>query len=509
MSHTHCARLAAFNILVAITAVCMLPQTARAEITGTSLAGFLSGDNVSTVFATHAPGRPNELFVIEQSGLIEILDLTTGDFANQPFLDIRGLVDDGGNEQGLLGLAFDPDYATNGHFYVNYTRDPSTQPGVKDRTRIDRFTAPDPVSATVVSSGTRSSVLEFEQDFSNHNGGWIAFSPNDGYLYINTGDGGSGNDPNNRAQDLNSRLGKVLRVDVTGDDFVGNATENYAVPQDNPFVSDGEPDTRSDIWSYGLRNPYRASFDRDTGDLWIGDVGQGAREEIDFQPGESSGGENYGWRLREGDIQTPAGGVGGPEPADHVGPVYDYLSNGSGLFGGNSVVGGYVYRGPDPEVDGRYFFGDSFPSQLWTFDPADPDGTVQNVESILSPNGQINTPVSFGEDAVGNLYIVTRGGGIYRIETDALSPGDFDGDGQISAADYRIWRAEYDSQESLADGNGDGIVDAADYTVWRDALAALEASAAASQQGSVPEPTAVALLIAAAGSLVMALRRRR
>lgn len=465
-------------------------ERAKAEITGTTLAGSLSGSGVSTIFATHAPGRPNELFVVDQRGFIEILNLETGQFNNQPFLDIQGFVDDGGNEQGLLGLAFDPNYATNGHFYVNYTRDPG--PGL-DRTRIDRFTAPDPLSGNIVSSGTRSSVLEFEQDFNNHNGGWIGFSPNDGLLYIATGDGGSGNDPNNRSQSLDQRLGKMLRIDVTGDDFPSDSTENYAVPADNPYANDGNGNTLADIWSYGLRNPYRASFDRETGDLWIGDVGQNFREEINFQPADSDGGENYGWRLREGDIATPTGEVGGPAPPDHVPPAYDY-SHGGGTFQGNSVVGGYVYRGPDPEVDGRYFFADTVSSRLWAFDPANPDNTIANVESILDPSSNIVTPVSFGEDAVGNLYIVARGGDIYRIETDTLTAGDYTGDGQVDIDDYELWKAEFGQSQSRADGNEDGTVDAADFVIWRDNLTSTP-SELQSPINTVPEPTAAAILL--------------
>jgi len=469
---------------------------AKAEISGTSLVGSLSGNGVSTVFATHAPGRPNELFVVDQRGLIEILDLQTGQFNSQPFLDIQGFVDDGGNEQGLLGLAFDPNYATNGHFYVNYTRDPG--PGL-DRTRVDRFTAPDPLGGSLVSSGTRSSVLEFDQDFSNHNGGWIGFSPNDGMLYIATGDGGSGNDPNNRAQSLDQRLGKILRVDITGDDFPTDSTENYAVPADNPYANDGNGNTLADIWAYGLRNPYRSSFDRETGDLWIGDVGQNAREEIDFQPGDSDGGENYGWRIREGDIATPTGGVGGPAPRNHVPPVYDY-TRGGGTFEGNSVVGGYVYRGPDPEVDGRYFFADTISSRLWSFDPADPDGTIANVESILDPTSDIVTPVSFGEDAIGNLYIVARGGDIYRIETDALSPGDYTGDGLVNIDDYNLWKTEFGQAQSRADGNEDGVVDSVDYAIWRDNLS-LPLGDLSTTLDAVPEPAAAGLILLGAVSL--------
>ncbi len=486
-----------YALSAAMLAVLVSGKPLRAEITGTSFVANLPGSGTTPVYATHAPGRPDELFVVDQRGLIQILDLGTGNFNSSPFLDIQSLVVSGG-EQGLLGLAFDPDYENNGFFYVNYTRDPVPGPGGL-RTRVDRFQATNPASIGVVSVGTRQSILEFGQDFNNHNGGWIDFSPNDGYLYISTGDGGSGNDPNNRSQRLNTRLGKMLRIDVGGDDFPSDTVENYAVPSDNPFVE--RSDALDEIWAYGLRNPWRASFDRETGDLWIGDVGQGAREEINFQSGDSEGGENYGWRLREGDIQTP-GSVGGPAPIDHAPPIYDYLSDGEGLFGGNSVVGGYVYRGPDPEVQGRYFFADSFPTQLWSFDPADASGTVSNVESVLNPSGSINTPVAFSEDAVGNLYILTRGGDIFRIDTDSLLDGDFNADGIVNENDLVAWRDTYGSREALAaDGNGDGVIDAADYTIWRDALGGQPASSS-----GVPEPSAW-LISLSAWAIASSMRR--
>lgn len=483
-----------FRYAAALVAAILLCTTARAEITGSSrVARLTAPGGVSTIFATHAPGRPNELFIVEQSGRIEVLNLTTGNFNPSPFLNIEGLVDDAGNEQGLLGLAFDPDYETNGYFYVNYTRDPG--PG-RDRTRIERYEATNPTTATTVSIGTAHPILEFEQDFSNHNGGWIGFSPIDEMLYIASGDGGSGDDPNNRGQTLNTRLGKMLRVDPRGDDFPLDATENYLIPADNPFANDGNPNTLDSIWSYGLRNPYRSSFDRETGDLWIGDVGQGAREEIDMI-GPEHAGANFGWRLREGDIATPSGGVGGAKPPGNVDPVYDYVSNGAGLFGGNSVVGGYVYRGPDPDLQGQYFFGDSFPSQLWRFDPEDPDGTVENLDSLLNPFNAIGVPVSYGEDTVGNLYIVDRDGDIYRIDTHA--PADFNNDGEVDEGDYDVWVETYGSTVDLAaDGNADGVVDGADYTLWRDAFASATA---------VPEPSSLMGLAVLIGSTLSARRR--
>ncbi|TWT36209.1 Quinoprotein glucose dehydrogenase B precursor [Posidoniimonas corsicana] len=475
-------------------------STAKAEVTGASLVGTVPGSGVSAVFATHAPGRPDELFVVDQRGMIQILNLQSGEFNSTPFLNITSLVDDAANEQGLLGLAFDPDFVNNGYFYVNYTRDPGPGP---DLTQIERYQLTDPLTDTLARTRSRTPVLDFEQDFSNHNGGWIGFSPNDGYLYIATGDGGSGDDPNNRGQSLNTRLGKILRVDVHGDDFPADSTENYAVPADNPFV-DGSPGTLDDIWAFGLRNPYRASFDRQTGDLWIGDVGQLAREEINFQPADSPGGENYGWRLREGDIATPTGGVGGPEPPGHVGPVYDYVSNGSFPFGGEAVIGGYVYRGADPEVRGRYFFADSNSSRLWSFEPSDPDGTVQNIESLLDPGNDIFIPTSFGEDADGNVYVIARGGGVFRIDTSIQIPGDYDGSGTVDADDYAEWRSRYGQSGGLAaDGNGDGVVDAADYTVWRDNLGRTSTAPTAA---AAPEPAAAALLMLA--SAATAARRR-
>jgi glucose/arabinose dehydrogenase len=375
------------------------------------------------VFAISPPGDSSRLFIAEQhTGRIEILDLVSGTILGTPFLDLSGLAT--GNEQGLLGLAFDPDYANNGHFYVNVT----TNAGSGD-THIRRFTvAGDSTTSNLANAASQFEILSYNQPQGNHNGGWIGFSPHDSYLYIASGDGGSSNDSGSghtsgigNAQDItNNLLGKMLRIDVTGDNFPVDTNRNYSIPSDNPLVGITGDD---EIWAYGLRNPYRSSFDRETGDLWIGDVGQNVREEIDFQHAESSGGENYGWRLREGTIATPTGSVGGNPPPGNVEPIYDY-SHGSGTFQGNVVIGGYVYRGPVQAFQGHYFFADSGSNNIWKLDPdaVNPRDSVTRVNSELLPDaGTIQVIGSFGEDDEGNLYImeVTSNGELFRVATDS------------------------------------------------------------------------------------------
>jgi glucose/arabinose dehydrogenase len=238
-------------------------------------------------FVTSPPGDYERAFIVEQhTGRIKILNLDDNSLNGTPFLDIDGLAT--GNEQGLLGLAFHPNYAANGYFYVNLTVTGGT-------TEIRRYqVSADP---DIADASSQTLVMTYGQPFSNHNGGWMGFGP-DGYLYISAGDGGSGNDPGNRAQDITDQLlGKLLRIDVDGDEFPGDPNANYAVPPTNPFVGATGDD---EIWAFGLRNPWRCSFDGLTGDLYIADVGQGAWEEIDFQSAASAGGENYGWRCMEG-----------------------------------------------------------------------------------------------------------------------------------------------------------------------------------------------------------------
>src|SRR5262245_3028564 len=290
------------------------------------------------VFLTAAPDDYFRVFVVEQhTGQIKILRRPSFSLEATPFLTVPGVST--GEEQGLLGLAFHPDYATNGFFYVYYT-DPDTQV-VRYHVSANPDVA-DPASATPV--------LTVPQPQANHNGGWIAFGP-DGFLYVALGDGGNSNDSGpghtattGNAQDTTDNLlGKILRIDVDGDDFPSDPLRNYAIPADNPFVGGpGDPE----IWVYGLRTPWRGRFDRLTDDLYIADVGQDTCEELDVQPATSAGGENYGWRLREGVIATPTGGVGGAKPPGAIDPIFDYphpstgpCSNPGPGFTGSAITG--------------------------------------------------------------------------------------------------------------------------------------------------------------------------
>jgi glucose/arabinose dehydrogenase len=283
------------------------------------------------IFVTHAPGDRSRLFIAQRGGTIRILNLTTGALETTPFLSIPSV--DQGGEGGLRGLTFHPDYATNGKFYVNVTIDNG---GLMFQGATSPFSAH--IREYTVSSNpnvantTPTEILSIVHPQDNHNAGWIGFSPNNGLLYIPTGDGGGGGDTGSghtpgmgNAQDTSDNLlGKILRIDVNGDDFPGDANRNYAIPVGNPYrdtVDDmGMPVVvpgDDEIWAVGMRNPFRDSFDRLTGDLWLGDVGQGSREEIDRQPSDAPGGENFGWRLCEGNI-CPS------PPADYRAPVYDY-----------------------------------------------------------------------------------------------------------------------------------------------------------------------------------------
>jgi glucose/arabinose dehydrogenase len=338
------------------------------------------------VFLTAPPGDLSRLFILEQGGRIRIVK--NGTLLATPFLDLSSRISTGG-ERGLLGLAFHSQYAQNGIFVVNYTN-PSGD------TRISRFVVSG--SPDVADAGSEQVLLSVAQPFSNHNAGMVAFGP-DGYLYIALGDGGSGGDPQGNGQDPTTLLGSILRVDIDGG-------TPYAIPPSNPFAT--SPTFRPEIWSYGLRNPWRFSFDRLTGDLYIGDVGQGAREEIDVQPATSTGGENYGWNIMEGNICfSPSSGC---NQSGLTLPVLDYDHS-----QGCAVTGGYVYRGSAiPAVQGRYFYADFCQGWVRSFRYQSGQVSEETEWPGLSQAGSIT---SFGEDAVGELYVLVSSGSVYRIQS--------------------------------------------------------------------------------------------
>jgi glucose/arabinose dehydrogenase len=357
----------------------------------------------SPTFLTAPPGDLGRVFVVERAGQVEILDVATGLRRAAPFLSIPGV----NAAQGFLGLAFHPDYAINGRFYVYY--------GAGGTARLVRYqrSAGNPDLANPASAQLVAAVGPIVGD---HIGGWIGFAP-DGTLYWQVGDGGYGGylDVSNYGQTVSGELlGSVLRIDVDRDDFPGDANRNYGIPADNPFV--GAPG-EDEIWSYGLRNPYRGSFDRWNGDYVIADVGENSREEIDFQRAGNPGGQNYGWRLREGTIATP-GGVGGPQPPGALDPNYDY-AHGTGPNQGDTVIGGYVYRGPVSELRGRYFFGDFVNPRIWSLRIDRNTGSANAFEdwtaAFVPDIGEIDQLVSFGEDAAANLYLVDLDGEIFRV----------------------------------------------------------------------------------------------
>ncbi len=345
------------------------------------------GDLTRPVFVTDAGDGTNRLFIVEQSGRILIAE--NGRLSAEPFLDIRDKITTRGNEQGLLGLAFHPDFKNNGLFYVNYSRVGNGDNVIAEYKVTSDANAADPNSA--------KTLLTIPGLEPNHNGGMLAFGP-DGYLYIGAGDGGGAGDQHGsigNGQNLDTLLGKILRIDVNGDP--------YKIPPTNPFVN--QANARPEIWAYGLRNPWRFSFDRATGDLYIGDVGQSSKEEVDFQAASSKGGENYGWRILEGDECYDAS-QNCARP-DLVAPIAVYSHD----FG-CSITGGYVYRGQKyPWLVGQYIFADYCSGIVWA--------TARDAKGRWQTNqvGKFDDTISsFGEDAAGELYVVGHGGGtIYKL----------------------------------------------------------------------------------------------
>ncbi len=347
--------------------------------------------NIERVFSNLSFDRPVALifpddgadrgFVVEQAGRIIVL---AGEDDARPFLNIRDRVNDRGNEEGLLGLAFDPDFADNGHFYVYYTA------GGPRRSVISRFSV-SPSDIATADPNSETVILEVEQPYSNHNGGQIVFGT-EGFLYAGLGDGGSAGDPKGNGQNTGALLGAILRLDVSTLDSTGS----YAIPPDNPFASiEG---ARPEIWAYGLRNPWRFTFDRETGDLWAADVGQNAFEEVDLiMPGL-----NYGWNIMEGDeCFSRSCDTRGLEP-----PITVY-----GRDDGCSITGGYVYRGSRlPSLYGAYVYGDFCSGKIWALRY---DGS-RVTESIELADTRISIS-SFAEDTDGELYILDLEGEIYRF----------------------------------------------------------------------------------------------
>jgi glucose/arabinose dehydrogenase len=362
--------------------------------------GKLAVDKVAAgfdrpVWAGMPAGSQGKLWVMEQAGKVWIVDLTTGKRGEEPFLDIVKDVSRKGNEEGLLGLAFAPDFLQSGRFYVNFT-------DKEHFTRIVRFTSE---NRTSTDPATAEVLIKFKQPYQNHNGGCVCFGP-DGMLYIGNGDGGAANDPQKYGQALDTLLGKILRIDVS-------PKTGYRVPSDNPFVR--RKNAMPEIWAYGVRNPWRFSFDRTTGDFWMGDVGQNHWEEIDYMPRGKAAGANFGWRLREGMVETPAKNVGGNAPGA-IDPVYVY-KHGGGSTEGMSVTGGYLYRGPIKELQGRYVFADFQNPRIWSFKMTGgkADDFKDHTADLQPENSRITLIPSFAEDQDGNLFIVDLTGPIYRI----------------------------------------------------------------------------------------------
>lgn len=389
--------------------------------------------------APTGPGAdPNTVYVVQKTGQIRLLNTAT-QAIGATFLDLPTVLGAGqlltAGEQGLLGMAFGPGFSNgNGFVYVDYTGNNGTTQG---ETRVDRFT----VAGGSIVAGSRANVLTFARNVvgaTNHNAGWIGFGP-DNNLYVNTGDGGSGNDPNANAQNRAVLLGKMLRITPnTG------AGGGYTIPATNPFVGNTSG-FRQEIFAYGLRNPFRASFDRGTGNLYIGDVGQNTREEVDFIPAGSNGGQNFGWRRWEGSGLNPGVSDTTPTAAEVIFPIHDYgRANGDA-----TVTGGYVYRGGDildggQSLDGTYIFGDYISGRIFSFRY----GGTGTVGTVTDRSPQMNSQAilggssldSFGEDSIGRLYVIDIGGQIYRITGAPVpEPGTLALAG-VAAAGGWLWR---------------------------------------------------------------------
>ena len=386
------------NLVYVIILLCITGSSINAQFTLQNAFPNLTFN--SAVFLTHADDNTDRIFIVEQAGRIKVFPNSSNASSAKEYLNITDRVSSGG-EKGLLGLAFHPNYENNGYFYVNYT---ASNP---ERTVISRFqVTSNPDSAD---KSSEFQILTFTQPYPNHNGGWIGFGPNDGYLYIAVGDGGSGGDPQNYAQRINTLLGKILCIDVDGG-------SPYAIPPTNPFVDSTNVNVKKEIYAWGLRNPWRCSFDPVTGWLFAGDVGQGDWEEIDF----IENGKNYGWRCYEGNHEFNMSGCNYPE---YIFPIWEYSHS-----VGYSITGGYVYRGQNvPELLGKYIFADYGTKKVWAL----------SYDGINPPSNQLlltaaNNPTSFGTDQASELYVVGFNN-IYRFTPTVTSS-----DNETKLNDYRL-----------------------------------------------------------------------
>ena len=407
------------------------------------------------VDVTAPAGDRGRIFVVEKTGYLRIVTIVGGVYTllATPFLDIDALVGSSGNEQGLLGLAFHPDYASNGYFFVNYTNNAGDTVVARYSVSAGNPNQANPASGQVV--------LSVVQPYSNHNGGQLQFGP-DGYLYIGLGDGGSGGDPGDRSQNPGVMLGKMLRIDVD--------SLPYTIPASNPFVGPGNP--LDEIWALGLRNPWRYSFDRLTGDLWIGDVGQGDWEEINRELAGDPGGRNWGWRCKEG---THVYNTSGNCPGDLSvldDPVYEYSHS-----DGCSLTGGAIYRGsPNSSYFGRYLFADYCVGNQLRMLNYDGNAWVRSNHTLAPPSGlNMSRPTSFGQDAIGNVYMVDDNNGstpntgevyLLKLRPATCVAGNYDlnGDGQHTVLDIQWGADEWQRADFMPDSdvNCSGAVDIID-----------------------------------------------
>ena len=445
-----------------ITALSVLAVTASALAGTTPIQPkqIIGSGLVYPTWIGHAPGDETRLFVLEKAGRVRIIDLgATPTLRATAFLNIDPIVAGGAStsdEQGLLGMAFDPDYATNGQFYVYYTGS-----GTNNLARYTVSADPNVANATGVV------MMTWSDPYTNHNGGDIHFKPGTRDLYMGTGDGGSANDPGNVAQNLSSRLGKMHRITPT----VGGAAPYYTIPASNPFFG-GATTADDTVWSYGLRNPWRWCFDRENSDMYIADVGQNAVEEVNYEPNGAAAGRNYGWRCTEGTSNTGLTGCTFGSPT-LTAPVRTYGHNSSG---GYSITGGRVYRGcAMPDMQGIYFYVDYSTNNSWSMRMV--NGVVtefvsRNSELRTAVGGQtVNQVVAFGEDAKGELYMADHGGQIYKIIPAAgevvcptPNPNDLNNDGLVDGADLGILLGNWGGS-GAGDIDNSGTVDGADLGI--------------------------------------------